>query len=157
MRVLVAFDGKPDSQHVLETICRRHWADDTEFKILSVVETIEVGTMADDSLLNYTEQLKEKRHQSAEEHCEKAKVRLEKRIAGAKVHWEIKEGEPRQEIVDSAVSWPADKIIIGAHSQYDCRYDVIGGVARAVAAQAPCSVEVIRPKVAADRAGEHAL
>jgi nucleotide-binding universal stress UspA family protein len=77
--------------------------------------------------------------------CAKARKQLEDSIANCIVHYDIKEGNVKTQIIDSAIGWSADKLILGAHGTNICPRFILGSVSRAVAAHAPCSVEIIRP------------
>jgi nucleotide-binding universal stress UspA family protein len=47
-------------------------------------------------------------------------------------------------LIEAAKTWKAEKIIMGAHGRGTCPHFLIGSVSKAVAASAPCTVEVIR-------------
>jgi nucleotide-binding universal stress UspA family protein len=53
-------------------------------------------------------------------------------------------GDPKAVIVNEAAGSETNLIVIGAHSTHGVMQFLLGGVARAVARLAPCSVEVVR-------------
>jgi len=53
-------------------------------------------------------------------------------------------GDPKTVIVNEAGEWHADLVVIGAHSTHGVMQFLLGGVARAVARLATCSVEIVR-------------
>ncbi len=59
----------------------------------------------------------------------------------AKLH--IYSGNPRIVLINKIKEWEADMIFIGANSDESQNY-FLGSVASAVAARAPCTIEVIR-------------
>jgi nucleotide-binding universal stress UspA family protein len=65
---------------------------------------------------------------------------------GVKTQKLIKEGNPRELIVDTAVEMGADLIIIGAHARRSFLDIILGGTAQAVVGRAPCSVIMVKPK-----------
>ena len=58
----------------------------------------------------------------------------------------IVEGIPKDAIVQEAAEWGADLIVMGSHGYGRFRRMVLGSVAGAVVAGAPCSVQVVRAK-----------
>jgi nucleotide-binding universal stress UspA family protein len=58
----------------------------------------------------------------------------------------IVEGVPKDMIVQEAQDWDADLIVLGSHGYGRMRRIVLGSVAGAVVARAPCSVQVVRAK-----------
>ena len=58
----------------------------------------------------------------------------------------VREGDPRIEIVQEALDWNADLIIMGSHGHTGLRKFLLGSVAQHVISHAPCSVEVARAR-----------
>lgn len=143
MKVVVAIDDSPHSQHLINTIIHRHWPADIEFKLLAVLE---VPAADDNEWRNLMLQAGDRRKENAEELCKQARARITEKVPQSHVHIEIREGDPRSEIVRAASDWFADKIILGAHSKEICPHNLMGSVSRGVVAHAPCSVEVVRTK-----------
>ena len=56
----------------------------------------------------------------------------------------VRQGDPRTVIVDEAAEWGADLIVLGSHGHTGLTRLLLGSVAQAVVAHAPCSVEVVR-------------
>jgi len=64
-----------------------------------------------------------------------------------KVLTEIRKGDPKRLLVEAAKEWGADCIFVGSigfGNPFECF--VLGSVSASVAARAPCSVEVVRPR-----------
>jgi nucleotide-binding universal stress UspA family protein len=57
---------------------------------------------------------------------------------------EVLEGSPKELIVDEAKRWGADLIVVGSHGRGSVGRFFLGSVSLAVAAHAPCSVEIVR-------------
>jgi nucleotide-binding universal stress UspA family protein len=66
--------------------------------------------------------------------------------ANIRVSTNIIEGVPKDAIVEEARNWGADLIVLGSHGYGRVRRVVLGSVAGAVVATAPCSVQVVRAK-----------
>jgi nucleotide-binding universal stress UspA family protein len=59
------------------------------------------------------------------------------------------EGVPKHHIVREAAAWGADRIVLGSHGCGRMKRTILGATAAAVAAAAPCTVEIARPRSAA--------
>jgi nucleotide-binding universal stress UspA family protein len=64
--------------------------------------------------------------------------------SGFKVATEVREGDIREMIIESATDWSADLVVVGSHGQKGLPHLLLGSVAEAVARHAPCSVEIVR-------------
>ena len=62
------------------------------------------------------------------------------------------EGVPKDEILREAAALGADRIVLGSHGRGRGERTILGSTAAAVAAAAPCSVEIARPRPAASAA-----
>jgi nucleotide-binding universal stress UspA family protein len=58
----------------------------------------------------------------------------------------LKEGEPRQLIIQTAATLGVDLIVIGAHSKRSFLDVLLGGTAAYVSRHAPCSVVMVHPR-----------
>jgi nucleotide-binding universal stress UspA family protein len=146
MKVLVAIDDSPYSHELIDTICKRHWAPDTKFKIVSVIEPIDCEADELAEYGNMFEQIQKKRKESRVELCSQARHKIEYKHPEAEVHFEVRSGSPKNEIIETATVWGADKIMLGAHGKSGCPHFALGSVSNAIAAHAKCNVEVIRSK-----------
>lgn len=159
MRVVIAVDDSPASSDLVHTIQRRHWPEDTEFRIVNVVEPLDAD--ADYPGFDWNEllvDLNKRRTSHAEEICSKLRHQIQEKVPRSIVHFEVRHGDPREEIISSAVEWKADKILIGARGREICPFNSLGSVSRAVARNSRCSVEIVRrhalaKKKAAESAG----
>ncbi len=67
------------------------------------------------------------------------------RAAGLSVTPVVKRGDPRHVLIEEAKRWEADGLFVGARGVRGIKRFLLGSVSTAVAMQAPCPVEVIRP------------
>jgi nucleotide-binding universal stress UspA family protein len=145
MKVVVAVDDSPASSDLVQTIERRHWPEDTEFRIVNVVEPLDADS--DYPEFNWNElliDLNKRRASHAEHICSKLRHRIQDSVEHSIVHFEIRHGDPREEIINSAAEWGADKILLGARGREICPFNSLGSVSRAVARNSRCSVEIVR-------------
>jgi nucleotide-binding universal stress UspA family protein len=125
MHVILAIDDSPHSKEALETTIKQRWPENTEFRVLNVANG---------------------QHKYSVELCKNVRQKLITAMPDAIVHYEVRDGSVADEIINSAVEWNADKIIIGAHSKDICPHNLLGSVSRDVVTHAPCSVEIVRVK-----------
>jgi nucleotide-binding universal stress UspA family protein len=67
----------------------------------------------------------------------------------ARITTRIVEGVPKEEIVREARSLGADRIVLGSHGRGRAGRAILGSTAAGVAADAPCTVQIVRPRQAA--------
>lgn len=142
MKVLIALDGSECSNVALRSITERAWAKDTEFLLLSVVDTpyFEFGFYpAPDGLVD-----------SIRLHLERlissSTATLQARFPELQVHGAVIEGNVKYAIAEKAEEWKADLIVMGSHGRRGLSKLMLGSVAESVLQVAPCSVEIIREK-----------
>ena len=150
MKVLLAFDGSEISKAAVEDVSTRPWREGTELKILSVAASkIPMWLIVP----NFT--FPAAHYAEIHEHhrqLDKLLPELEERIKSTehgsklKIETEVIEGEPKEVIIDEAERWGADLIVLGSHGYGNIKRFLLGSVAQAVAAHAPCSVEIVRKK-----------
>jgi nucleotide-binding universal stress UspA family protein len=58
----------------------------------------------------------------------------------------VRAGEPRKTIIEVAERWPADLLVIGAHSKRSVLDVMLGGTASYVSRHAPCPVIMVTPR-----------
>jgi nucleotide-binding universal stress UspA family protein len=68
-------------------------------------------------------------------------------LAGLDVSTVVRDADPRQFVVQEAAEWKADSVFVGAFGQATLDRFLFGTVVAAVAARAPCSVEVVRERL----------
>lgn len=133
-RIIVALDGSASAKAVLEVVKARSWSKDSEIKVVAVNDPSKSMAVVVD-------------YQVAEEHkglkqvVESAVEVL--RLAGFHASGEVKSGEPKQVLIHEAKAWDADCIFVGTGTLRGTQRLFSGSASEAVAAQAPCSVEVV--------------
>jgi nucleotide-binding universal stress UspA family protein len=147
MNVLLAIDGSSHSEAAIAEVVRRPWPSGTAIEILSVIHAS--APMAIDPAFVmaavHIEQMEEQRRR-ASMLVSAACDRIERDAPSLHVTTKLIEGNPKDAIVDEAREWGADLIVVGSHGYGRLRRLVLGSVAGAVVANAPCSVQVVRDK-----------
>ena len=147
MRIVIALDDSAYAQRVIELACKRKWTADPEFKIVHVIEPDHLLDWAGDGWQQMTRELLIRRHKFAEKLCSDARHKIENSVPGSIVHFEVREGHPRTEILRAATDWSADKILIGAHGRAAEKNTDLGSTSLAVATHSLCTVEIVRDSI----------
>ncbi|HEY9715690.1 MAG TPA: universal stress protein [Chroococcales cyanobacterium] len=155
MKVLIAIDESACSEAALTAVADRHWPDNTQFMLVSVVQPVvpeysfSCGLAADVLLKAEEEQV---------EHMTKVveqKSKILKQLFGENsTSATVIKGHIADAIIDTAIDWDADSIVMGSHGRRGFQRFLLGSVAEKVACHAPCSVEIVKTKLS-DQNGEH--
>lgn len=140
MRVLVAIDDSKFSQEALHRVAEQIRPEGSDIRILHVVQPVAMVPIPQMDQ-RYAPELAVQ-VEKARELVERAATDL--RGSGFKVETAVEKGDIRLGIVDSAVEWPADLIVVGSHGRTGVPRLLLGSVAEFVARNAPCSVEIVR-------------
>jgi nucleotide-binding universal stress UspA family protein len=149
MKILLAVDESEYSAAAAEAVATRPWPSGTIVRVLTAVEPVvppaaELWYDAGGNIERAQQELTTRAEQLA------AGVAETLRASGLTVETAIRDGEPRSVIVDEARDWSADLIVIGSHGYTGLKRWLLGSIAQAVVTHAPCSVEVVRKKPAAE-------
>ena len=147
VRIVIGIDGSTNSQAALNAVAQRSWPKGSEVRLVAALDTVLcLGAASDEECktikwfeVNHENDLSNLR-QAFESLAEKL------RANGLTVSVELKKGDPKQLLIDEAESWHADSIFVGAKGMRGIERLMLGSVSAAVAARAPCSVEVVRVK-----------
>lgn len=146
-RVLVATDGSDFSLAAAREIAARPWNEETEFEVVAAVvpESASLRYLAP-AYVN-SEQVEEMRA-TAMRHAEDAIAKVETILSAAELkvcdNVLVPVESPQKLILDEAVRWGADLIVLGSHGRRGLKRFLIGSVSESVAMHAGCSVEVVR-------------
>lgn len=151
-RALVAVDGSNASQRALNALKLYFDIAAAELTVMHVVETpwVHLGLSAE--WLNYPDdipdqvdpeiQLEKELGREAENIVEEAARQLEG--YALEVNTVVREGNPANEILGEAELEGYDLIVLGATGASDLKHQMLGSVSAKVAAQANCSVAVVK-------------
>jgi len=131
IRLILAADGSPDSEAMLNTIVSRNWQKGTQVKLVTVAEPFhQYGNEPNDQMnrIRDIQTIAQQRLKSV----------------GLEVFPIIKEGDPKSILIREAEGWEADCIFLGAKGHRFMERFLLGSVSSSVAARAVCSVEIIR-------------
>lgn len=142
MRIIVGVDGSDSSEAAVREVAQRVWPPDSEVRLLVVDDPLVVPFIGD-LIPPLAEHAREEERAWAKGILENCAALLHQ--AQIKVTSQLREGDPKHELVKAAEEWGADCIFVGS-TGFSNRLErfVLGSVSAAVAARAHCSVEVIR-------------
>ena len=151
MKILLAIDGSPHSHVAVEEVASRAWPAGSEVSVLTVIHSR--WPLVGDPLFTvasaHAESIREQQRDAPDVLASAVNL-LQEQSPSLIVTSVTREGVPHEAIVQEAVDWQADLIVLGSHGYGRIRRAVLGSVAAAVAVEAPCAVEIIRhgsPKV----------
>jgi nucleotide-binding universal stress UspA family protein len=154
MKILLAIDGSPCSETAVLETARRPWPDDSQFRVISVIEP--PGALTAEPYMgvnSYFEEVERLKKQQAEEILAEAAAVLREGAGTAQIEvaTEALTGSPKRTIVEEAEAWGADLIVVGSHGYHTWERMLLGSVSQSVAAHALCSVEIVRCRKDANR------
>jgi len=146
MKTVLAIDGSSYSEYAVKTVAERLWPSNTTVRVLTVIQDIpppasELWYDASGSLERVNQELEKRAEGLVKNIAESLKP------SGLNVELAVRHGDPRSVIVDEATEWEADLIVVGSHGYTGLKRLLLGSVSQSVVAHAPCSVEVVRPKI----------
>ena len=147
MKVILAIDDSSHSHAALVEFVKQPWPKGTEVLILTVIRP-SIALFMDPTLgvaAAHVAQAEALRHQ-APALVEAASTLIRDVAPDVIVTTKIVEGVPKDTILQTANDWHADLIVLGSHGYGRLRRLILGSVASAVVANAPCSVQVARAK-----------
>lgn len=148
-RVLVAVDGSVGSDQAVNAAASRRWPKGTRIRVVAALEGIGLA----DALRGIKDSMlgggKDIRKVWVERKSEAAAKRLAS--PGVSVATSVKVGDPRLVILREARDWDADCVFVGSRGLAGIERFLLGSVSSAVAAHAPCTVEVTRKRRGARR------
>jgi nucleotide-binding universal stress UspA family protein len=134
--VLLAYDGTRESEAALGWVKRLRWPTDARVRVECVVEQIPLPVISSDQVIpvefyRITENLEEQRKREAGQKSGRACGQL-RALGLAAVEECVRTGKAVEEIVDVATGWPADLVVLGAHTNQSWLHDMLGNTARGV-------------------------
>lgn len=148
MKILLAIDDSPCSRAAVDSVISGLRPEGSEVRVLHVDEwpkdlpnalAFAQGPDAATALLAAHDE----RLVRADDLVKDATRRLE--AAHFTVTSDVRAGDARREILDSAAQWGADAIVLGSHGRHGLERLLLGSVSESVVRHAGCSVTVVRP------------
>ncbi|MBX9568863.1 MAG: universal stress protein [Candidatus Obscuribacterales bacterium] len=144
MKVLVAVEDQKYGLAVIDFISKHQWSEDTEFKIIHVIEPLLIGSYMSVYPSALLQEINEQSTKYATSLMADMKKNLQKAVPHHHVFTDVFTEIPKYGIINAAKEWPADLIIMGSHGRRGFNKLLLGSVAEAVMSAANCSVTVVR-------------
>jgi nucleotide-binding universal stress UspA family protein len=142
MKILLPIDSSSASQEAVEEIAQRPWPTPSIVRVICAVQPYVPAASEFVPTAATLDDLAREQNTEAERLVRQAGERIG--APGLSVETLVREGDPRTAILKEAEDWNADLIIMGSHGRTGLARLLLGSVAQAVVAHAPCSVEVVR-------------
>jgi nucleotide-binding universal stress UspA family protein len=140
MKILLAIDDSRFSEAAVKSLAGQFLPQDTDVRVLHVVEPI-VMTEPPQMSAGYYPEVENQLPQAREVADRAAKTLA---AAGFRVTTSVTVGDARSIILKAAAAWRADMIVVGSHGRKGLERFFLGSVAEAVARHATCSVQIVR-------------
>ncbi|HEY9714776.1 MAG TPA: universal stress protein [Chroococcales cyanobacterium] len=155
MNILLALDGSPYSRAALESVLTRPWPAGSQFKAITVVEPFHPEYAGwQTNYVPLAVEAQKDQMDTARKLVHDCTQELADKFGHENVIGEVIEGYIKDRILDAAKNWPADLIICGSHGRRGFTKFLLGSVSEAIAAHAPCSIEIIKINHPAEHAAE---
>lgn len=145
--IVIGFDGSPGANAAVEAVAARRWLDGCRIVLVTASDALvptAIGRFIP-PIVKWVEEEVRTERELIRKLAEGAFHKLSN--AGCEVDLRVRNGNPKQVIVEEAERLGADCIFLGANS-YGSKLErfLIGSTSTAVAARSHCSVEVVRPR-----------
>jgi len=140
MKVLVGIDDSKFSENLVRALVTQFRTENAEILALHVLQPVE-PVAPPEMAQGYAPELDD---QQKPAFALLERIEVELRRAGFRVQTSVKIGDVRETIIETAVQWHADLILVGSHGKRDVQSFLLGSVAESVARHAKCSVEIVR-------------
>jgi nucleotide-binding universal stress UspA family protein len=152
MKILIAIDGSECSLLCLDSVKERYWPIETEFRIITVVDPAtyiqtSFGTTCVEPMLQVQLEYEKWCRQLVNEKL----LELKSVFPNSSVTADVLLGPVAGTIIDEGKEWNADLIVVGSHGRTGVQKFFLGSVAERVASHAPCSIEIVKHKIDAQK------
>jgi len=147
-RILLATDGSECSEAAARSIATRPWPEGSEVRIVSVVEFSSAWFRGRSAYFDSTamEELRAEAMKRAQDAVATAELMLTSAGLPASGTVVVPSASAKELILNEAVDWGADLIVVGSHGRRGASRFLLGSVSEPVAFHANCSVEIVRQK-----------
>jgi nucleotide-binding universal stress UspA family protein len=154
-KILIAYDGSPCAESVLDDLLKAGLPDEMEAAIISVAD-VWLPSNPEGALPSFPESLPEavrKARAQALTAVEDARALASRASDRLKIlfpKWKVElfacADSPAWGVLNKATEWKADLVALGSHGRSTLERLFLGSVSQKVAAEAVCSVRIARPR-----------
>jgi nucleotide-binding universal stress UspA family protein len=140
-RILIAVDETELSLQMIDFVTKQRWTQPARFKLLTCLRQPGwLGRLPLPGMADAYQQLKKDRTCRLRTQA----LMLRDFYHSPHIEEELVEGDPKRVILDKAVAWGADLIIVGCHLRGPAQRMAVGSVGMAVLCAAPCNTLLLR-------------
>jgi nucleotide-binding universal stress UspA family protein len=147
MQIIFAVDGSQESRQAVQSLAARPWPPGSVVRVLSVWQSPYVLATSSEAMGGVALEQVASELEAEARRIVNATADLLK-SSGMAIETAVRRGDAKREIVTDAEEWQADLVVLGSHGHSGIGRWLLGSTAEWVVRHAPCSVEVIRPRVA---------
>ncbi|TMQ63242.1 MAG: universal stress protein [Candidatus Eisenbacteria bacterium] len=151
MKILIALDASPHSEHALQFVSRMRWPAGSRVIVVSALQPMARAAAAGPDLGALPAQVLDDQRRQLEELVSNAESEL--RESGFATEGRTEVGDPRAVLLAFAQSERADLIVVGSHGRTGIAKLMLGSVSSHVVTHASCSVLVVKHAAAANKTG----
>jgi len=140
MKILMGIDDSKSSENLVRALVTQFRTENAEILALHVLEPVE-PVAPPQMAQGYAPELEDQKRPAL---ILLERIADELRRAGFSVQTSVEIGDVRETVIETAVEWHADLILVGSHGKRGIRSFLLGSVAESVARHAKCSVEIVR-------------
>jgi nucleotide-binding universal stress UspA family protein len=149
-KILIAYDGTSGAEAALSDLVRAGLPKRAEARVLTIADVwIPPAAHPEDFIAAPLSQLAYEKAAEVLRTCKKTAIAGARRVHEIFPEWSVTNSaraeSPAWGIVAEATRWNADLIVIGSHGRTPLERFFLGSVSFKVAADAPCSVRIVRP------------
>jgi nucleotide-binding universal stress UspA family protein len=146
MKVLVAVADHEYGNLIAEFVGKHKWDDGTHIKVLHVRQVEPRGMVPGPFYSDLAPADVERFERQAEKLLADISGAIRSLLGptGVFLETESRPGLPKDEILDIALNWPADMVIMGSHGRTGISRFMLGSVSHSVMTHLPCSLTIIR-------------
>lgn len=143
LRLVVGLDGSAHSDKALAQVLGRVWPQGTFVRVVAAVDDrLRHAPLGNPALARFGNPSDKDPRAWVGRLVESAERRLLQK--GLAASGRVIDGDPRTVLADQAARWRADALFVGARGQSRWERTFLGSVSASLAAQAPCTVEIVR-------------
>lgn len=150
MKIVIAYDGSKSADAAVSEVLNRLWPAGSEVRIVMAVP-VTPTVLSAEGLAFYgpiwdkaQAAAREQAHRKVREVLERFRARPD-----LKAGFELRDEAANAALLDVVRRWGADLLVLGSQGTTALGRLFVGSVCHAMVAHAPCTVEIVRPPLAA--------
>lgn len=150
MKIVLAYDGSRNADAAVNEVLNRTWPAGTEVRLVTAVPIAPVPLAAEGMAVygavwdKAQAAVRELAHRRVREVLERFRARPD-----LKASFELRDEPATVALLDVVRRWGADLLVLGSQGTTALGRLFVGSVCHSMVSHAPCSVEIVRPPLAA--------